>query len=183
MRFSETGIPGAWLIEPDPHCDERGRFLRAWCANEFSAQGIVFNPAQANIVSSIARGTVRGFHYQRAPALEAKLVRCTKGAVFDVVLDLRPESISFRKWFGVRLTPRDANMLYVPERCAHGCQALEDDTEIYYMASAPYTPGAAFGVRHDDPAFGINLPLPPTCVSLQDRSWTLFEQQEHVAAG
>jgi dTDP-4-dehydrorhamnose 3,5-epimerase len=183
MRFLETGIAGAWLIEPTPHCDERGRFLRAWCADEFSAQGIGFNPIQANIVSSIMKGTVRGFHFQRAPALEAKLVRCTKGAVFDVVLDLRPESASYRKWFGIRLTPQDANMLYVPERCAHGCQALEDETEILYMASASYSPSAAFGVRHDDPAFGIRLPLAPTSVSAQDRSWPLFEQRDSAVVG
>ena len=182
MRFLETGIAGAWLIEPAPHCDERGRFLRAWCANEFSAQGIEFSPVQANVVSSIISGTVRGFHFQRAPALEAKLVRCTRGAVFDVVLDLRPESVSYRKWYGIRLTPRDANMLYIPERCAHGCQALEDGTEIHYMASAFYSPDAAFGVRYDDPAFGIHLPLVPTCVSAQDRSWPLFEQQERLVA-
>jgi dTDP-4-dehydrorhamnose 3,5-epimerase len=174
MRFLETGIAGAWLIEPAPHYDDRGRFLRAWCANEFSAQGIEFSPVQANIVSSIMSGTVRGFHFQKAPALESKLVRCTKGAVFDVVLDLRSESASYRKWFGVRLTSYDANMLYIPERCAHGCQALEDGTEILYMASAPYTPSAAFGVRYDDPAFGIHLPLAPTRVSAQDRNWPLL---------
>jgi dTDP-4-dehydrorhamnose 3,5-epimerase len=183
MHFLEIGIAGAWLIEPAPHCDERGRFLRAWCANEFSAQGIEFSPVQANVVSSIARGTVRGFHFQRAPALEAKLVRCTKGAVFDVVLDLRPESASYGKWFGALLTPHDGNMLYIPERCAHGCQALEDGTEIHYMASAFYTPGAAFGVRYDDPAFGIQLPLAPTRVSAQDRGWPLVEQRASSVVG
>jgi dTDP-4-dehydrorhamnose 3,5-epimerase len=183
MRFLETGIAEAWMIEPEPHCDERGRFLRAWCTNEFSAQGIEFSPVQANIISSLIKGTLRGFHFQRAPALEAKLVRCTKGAVFDVVLDLRPESASFRKWFGIQLTPHAANMLYVPERCAHGCQALEDETEIHYMASASYAPGAAFGVRYDDPAFGIRLPLAPTNVSAQDRNWPLFEQRERAGVG
>jgi len=174
MRFLETGIAGAWLIEPEPHLDDRGRFMRAWCADEFSRHGIDFLPLQGNAVFSKARGTLRGLHFQKAPAIEAKLVRCTRGAVFDLVLDLRVESTTYRKWYAAQLTPENGKMLYVPERCAHGCQALADDTEIYYLASEYYTPGMAFGARYDDPAFAIDWPLPATAVSHQDRTWPLL---------
>lgn len=174
MRFTQTGIAGAWVIDPDPREDSRGRFLRAWCSEEFAKHGLVFSPVQANLGFSVKSGTIRGMHFQEAPAIEAKLVRCTRGAMFDVVLDLRPESASYRKWFGVELTPENARMLFVPERCAHGYQTLKDDTEMYYMTSAFYTPSAARGVRFDDSAFGIEWPLAPTVVSEQDSNWPLF---------
>ena len=178
MHFSETGIVGAKVIDPIPHQDERGMFMRAWCVHEFAEQGLSFLPVQGNIVFSLAKGTVRGMHFQQAPALEAKLVRCTKGALFDVVLDLRPESPTYRNWYGVELTAANGRMLYIPENCAHGCQTLEDCTEIYYMASAVFTPSAARGVRFDDPEFAIQWPLVATAVSEQDRNWPLVTQPD-----
>lgn len=176
MRFSPTGIAGAWVIDPDPREDARGRFLRAWCTREFADHGLNFLPVQANLGYSVKKGTVRGMHFQQEPALEAKLVRCTRGSMFDIVLDLRPESASFRKWYGVELSPENARMLFVPERCAHGYQTLQDHTEMYYMTSAFYTPSAATGVRFDDPAFGIEWPVAVTAVSEQDRNWPLVER-------
>jgi dTDP-4-dehydrorhamnose 3,5-epimerase len=176
MRFTETHISGAWVIDPSPHADERGRFMRAWCAREFAERGLDFLPVQANMGFSVREGTVRGMHFQVAPALEAKLVRCTRGAIFDVVLDLRPESPSYGEWRGVELSAENGRMLYVPEHCAHGYQTLEECTEIYYMASAFYTPSAVRGVRFDDPAFGIQWPFGATVVSEQDRTWPLAER-------
>jgi dTDP-4-dehydrorhamnose 3,5-epimerase len=176
MHFSDANIVGAKLIDPNPHQDRRGRFLRAWCAREFADHGINFSPVQANMGFSMQKGTVRGMHFQEAPALEAKLVRCTRGAIFDVVLDLRPESPSYGKWYGVELSSENGRMLYVPEQCAHGYQTLEDCTEMYYMASEFYTPSAVRGVRFDDPAFGIRWPLPATVVSEQDHNWPLVER-------
>jgi dTDP-4-dehydrorhamnose 3,5-epimerase len=176
MRFTETTIKGAWVINPDPHADDRGRFMRAWCTKEFADHGINFLPVQANMGFSISKGTVRGMHYQEAPALEAKLVRCTRGAIYDVLIDLRPGYPTYGKWYGVELSAENGRMLYVPELCAHGCQTLEENTEIYYMASAFYTPGTVRGVRFDDPAFGILWPLPVTVVSEQDSNWTLIDR-------
>jgi dTDP-4-dehydrorhamnose 3,5-epimerase len=173
MRFISTPIQGACVIDPSPHRDERGRFMRAWCIREFADNGLDFVPVQANMGFSHRKGTVRGMHFQEAPALEAKLVRCTRGAMFDVVLDLRPESGTYGQWYGAELTAENGRMLYLPEQCAHGYQTLEEGTEMYYMASAFYAPEAAHGVRFDDPAFAIEWPLPPTMVSKQDRTWPL----------
>jgi len=175
MRFREIEIGGSWVIDPEPHADGRGRFMRAWCRREFIDQGIDFVPVQANMSLSIRKGTLRGMHYQTGPALEAKLVRCTKGSVFDVVLDLRQVSRTYGKWYGVELTDQNGRMLYVPRGCAHGYQTLVDDTETYYMASEFYTPSAACGVRFNDPTFGIQWPLEATVVSEQDRNWPLIE--------
>jgi dTDP-4-dehydrorhamnose 3,5-epimerase len=180
MRFMETDIVGAMVIDPSPHQDERGRFLRAWCVREFADHGLDFLPVQANFGFSKKRGTVRGMHFQQAPAIEAKLVRCTRGAMFDAVVDLRPESSSYGEWYGVVLSAENAQMLYVPGNCAHGYQTLEECTEMYYMTSAFYTPGAVRGVRFDDPAFHIEWPLPAIAVSEQDRSWPLFEGRRYA---
>lgn len=147
--------------------------MRAWCASEFAASGIKFTPIQANMGFSHTRGTLRGMHYQTSPADEAKLVRCTRGSMFDVVLDLRPESPTYRSWFGTTLSAENGQMLLIPERCAHGCQSLEDGTEFLYMASTEFSPSHATGVRHDDPAFAIRWPLPVTLISEQDRNWPL----------
>ena len=136
MRFIETKITDAHLIDASPHQDERGRFFRAWCAREFAEHGLEFSPVQANMGFSIKRGTIRGMHFQEAPAIEAKLVRCTRGAIFDVVVDLRPESPSFGDWYGAELSAENGRMLYIPGNCAHGYQTLEDYTEMYYMTSA-----------------------------------------------
>jgi len=175
MDFTELDIEGASVINPSPHQDDRGRFMRAWCSKEFAEHGIQFVPVQSNLGFSMAKGTVRGMHFQQAPAYEAKLVRCTRGAIFDVVLDLRPDSTTFLKWYGTLLSQENGRMLYVPEGCAHGYQTLEDCAEMYYMASAIYTPSAAHGVRFNDPIFNIQWPLAATTVSEQDRSWPLLQ--------
>jgi dTDP-4-dehydrorhamnose 3,5-epimerase len=176
MRFIETSIAGATVIDPTPHEDDRGRFMRAWCAREFADHGINFVPVQANMGFSRHQGTVRGMHYQDATAPEAKLVRCTRGSIFDVVLDLRQSSPTYGKWYGAELSATNGRMLFVPEHCAHGYQTLEDSTEMHYMTSAFYTPSAVRGARFDDPAFGIRWPLAITVVSEQDRNWPLAKQ-------
>jgi dTDP-4-dehydrorhamnose 3,5-epimerase len=173
MYFTETDISGAKVIDPSPREDQRGRFMRAWCAREFADNGLNFVPVQANLGFGYKKGTIRGMHFQVAPALEAKLVRCTKGSIFDVVLDLRPDSRTYRRWYGIELSAKNGRMLYVPEQCAHGYQTLEDETEMYYMASQFYAPASARGVRYDDPAFNILWPLAVTMVSDQDRNWPL----------
>jgi dTDP-4-dehydrorhamnose 3,5-epimerase len=174
MQFRDAGVIGAKVIDPSPREDDRGRFMRAWCSREFAEHGIDFVPVQANLGFSIQKGTVRGMHFQDAAAPEAKLVRCTRGAIFDVALDLRPESPTFRKWYGTELSATNGRMLFVPEHCAHGYQTLEENTEMYYMTSAFYTPSSAHGVRFDDPAFSIQWPMAATVVSEQDRNWPLF---------
>lgn len=171
MLFSECSVAGARIIDPDPRIDERGRFMRAWCAREFANAGVDFVPLQANMGLSKRQGTMRGLHYQVAPALEAKLVRCTAGAIFDVVVDARPESPTYLRWHGETLTADNGRMLYVPEGCAHGCVSLEDDTEIYYLTSAFYAPESVRGIRFDDPAVGIRWPVEITEVSAQDQKW------------
>jgi dTDP-4-dehydrorhamnose 3,5-epimerase len=173
MKFVETNIVGAKLIHPNPRVDVRGRFMRAWCARELAEAGLIFTPVQANMGFSLRKGTVRGMHFQEAPDLEAKLVRCTRGAMYDVVLDLRPDSRSYREWFGVELSAENGRMLFLPEGCAHGYQTLEECTEMFYMTSAFYNAGAARGVRFDDPAFAIRWPVDVTMVSEQDRNWPL----------
>jgi dTDP-4-dehydrorhamnose 3,5-epimerase len=177
MLFTVTDINDAQAIDPAPHQDDRGRFMRAWCAREFSEHGINFVPVQANMGLSLQKGTVRGMHFQTEPALEAKLVRCTRGTIFDVVLDLRQASPSYGKWYGTELSAENGRMLYLPAGCAHGYQTLEDGTEMHYMASEVYTPSAVRGVRFDDPAFSIQWPLEPTVVSEQDRNWPLVNRE------
>lgn len=171
VRFIEAAIRGAWVIDPEPHTDVRGRFMRAWCVQEFAAHGIDFLPVQSNMGFSLRRGTVRGLHYQIAPHLEAKLVRCTRGSVFDVLVDLRPDSPTHGEWFGTVLSPGNGQMLFIPPLCAHGCQTLEDDSEILYMASASFAPAASRGLRYDDPTVAIRWPLPPAFLSEQDGRW------------
>jgi len=183
MHFIGTNVVGAMMIDPSPHADSRGRFMRAWCVKEFAEHGLEFEPVQANLGFSTTRGTVRGMHFQVAPASEAKLVRCTRGAIFDVVLDLRPESTTYGKWHGVELSSENGRMLYLPPGCAHGYQTLQVGTEMHYMTSAFYTPGAARGVRFDDPAFDIDWPLAVTEMSEQDRNWPLSERDRLMPNG
>ncbi len=152
--------------------------MRAWCTREFAEHGIAFTPVQANMGFSVRKGTVRGMHFQEAPAIEAKLVRCTKGSMFDVALDLRPESPTYGKWYGTELSAENGRMLYVPEGCAHGYQTVEEGTEMFYMTSEFYTPSAVRGVRFDDPAFDIRWPSAVTVVSEQDRRWPLVERYD-----
>lgn len=175
MQFTETSIVGVQVIDPIFHEDDRGQFFRAWCSQELGEHGINFLPVQANMGFSVRKGTVRGMHFQLEPALDAKLIRCTRGAIFDVALDLRPDSASYGQWFGTELSAENGRSLYVPEHCAHGYQTLEDSTEMYYLTSAFYDPKAAVGVRFDDPAFGIEWPETVTLLSEQDRDWPLIE--------
>lgn len=178
MTFRQTNISGVWVIEPTFYADDRGRFFRAWCSREFAEHGINFLPVQANMGFSAHRGTIRGMHFQTESATEAKLIRCTSGAIFDVALDLRTGSPTFRKWFAVDLTAENGLMLYVPEGCAHGYQTLEDRTEMCYMTSQYYAPTAVRGARFDDPAFHIQWPLEVAAVSDQDRTWPLVDGAE-----
>ena len=175
MRFLETEIPGAWIIDPMIHRDDRGRFMRAWCIEEMSAHGIEFVPLQANMGRSDQAGTVRGLHFQVAPSEEAKLVRCTSGAAFDVLVDLRAGSATFGRWFGTELTSDNGRMLYVPPMCAHGYQTLTNDAEIYYLTSAVYAPVSVRGLRYDDPTVGIRWPLAVEALSEQDERWPFLD--------
>ena len=179
MHFFETQVAGSWVIDPSPHYDDRGRFMRAWCGREFEAHGIHFLPVQANMQFNPRKGTLRGLHLQIAPKLEAKLVRCTRGAVFDVAVDLRPNSPSFGEWCSAELTAENGRMLYVPQHCAHGFQSIEENSEVMYLTSAFYAPESCRGARFDDPGFGIRWPLSVSAISEQDRSWPLMEGLAH----
>jgi dTDP-4-dehydrorhamnose 3,5-epimerase len=180
MQFIKVPLPNTWVIFPAPHKDHRGRFMRAWCSEEFQNQGISFLPVQANMGFNIKKGTIRGMHFQRAPALEAKLVRCTKGAIYDVALDIIPESSTYGCWYGVELSAENGKMLYVPEQYAHGYQTLEDNSEIYYLTSGYYIPDLATGVRFNDPFFNIKWPIPVTSISDQDCNWPLVRTRETI---
>jgi dTDP-4-dehydrorhamnose 3,5-epimerase len=171
MDFTETPLEGAYLVCERRISDHRGFFARAWCRQEFSARGLSSNMVQLNVGFSPVAGTLRGLHYQEVPHAEAKLVRCTRGGIFDVIVDLRPDSPTRNQWFGVELTASNGLMLYAPEGFAHGYQTLAPETEMYYMTSAPYEASAARGVRHDDPALGILWPLSVAAISEADRSW------------
>jgi dTDP-4-dehydrorhamnose 3,5-epimerase len=171
MIFTETEIPGAFIIDVERRSDDRGFFGRAWCAEEFAAHGLSTTFVQANIGFSARRGTLRGLHYQAAPHQEAKLVRCTRGAIYDVVVDLRPDSPAYLQWLAAELSAGNRRMLYVPTGCAHGYQTLADESEVFYPVTAAYAPGAELGVRYDDPALRIDWPLAVSAISDKDRSW------------
>jgi dTDP-4-dehydrorhamnose 3,5-epimerase len=173
LVFSSTGVAGAFLVSSVLREDDRGHFSRSWCLREFAEAGIDFVPVQANAGFSLRKGTLRGMHFQTTPALEAKLVRCTRGALFDVVIDVRPESPTRYKWYGVTLHADGNQLLYVPKGCAHGYQTLEHCTDVYYMTSEYFTPNSVRGVRYDDPAFKVEWPLPATAISEQDQNWPL----------
>ena len=158
MIFIKTKLPGAFVIEPERFEDERGFLARAWTAREFAAQGLAAPFVECNISYNRRKGTLRGMHFQHAPHAQAKLVRCTRGALYDVIIDLRPDASTFKQWLGVELTAENRLMLYVPEGFAHGFQTLADETELYYQMPAPYVPAASGGVRWDDPAFQIEWP-------------------------
>lgn len=175
MRFEETQIPGVFVIDQQRREDDRGYFARSWCEREFREHGLNPQVVQCNVGFSGQKGTLRGMHFQSDPHAEAKLVRCTAGAVFDVALDLRPGSATYLQWFGIELNQRNGRMLYVPEGCAHGYQTLEDDSEILYQTSHAYAPESATGVRFDDPAFGIQWPLPISSVSEADLNWPAYD--------
>jgi dTDP-4-dehydrorhamnose 3,5-epimerase len=172
MFFSQTRIQGAFIVQIDPRADERGFFARGFCRKEFEAHGLKADIAQANIGMNRLRGTLRGLHYQIPPHAEAKLVRCTAGALFDVIVDLRPGSSSYKQWVGVELNAENRTMLYVPEGCAHGYLTLADDTEVFYLVSQYYYSGAERGVKWDDPAFAVDWPMAkPVVLSDKDASW------------
>jgi dTDP-4-dehydrorhamnose 3,5-epimerase len=171
MKFHPTMLNDCWLIELEPVQDERGSFTRTFCAREFSARGLQTSFPQLSVSRTVKRGTVRGMHFQRDPHGEAKLVRCTRGVIWDAVVDIRPNSPTFGRWQGFELSMDKGRQLYIPEGFAHGYQTLTDDVEVSYLISNFYVPEAAFGIRHDDPAVHIAWPLPISVISDKDRAW------------
>jgi dTDP-4-dehydrorhamnose 3,5-epimerase len=171
VRFTETPLRGAFVIELDLLSDDRGHFARTFDAGEFAEHGLDPAVVQCNTSFNTRRGTLRGMHYQADPDGEAKLVRCTRGAIYDVAVDLRPGSGTFQQWFGTELSASNGRMLYIPVGMAHGFQTLDDGSEVHYQMSHHYVPEAARGVRFDDPAFGIDWPLPDPIVSERDRQY------------
>ncbi len=171
MRFNKTPLDGAYTIDLEKRGDDRGFFARLFCEKEFSAAGLETRFVQINNSSSATRGTLRGMHFQLPPAAEVKVVRCIKGALYDVIVDLRPDSPTFMRWFGAELSAENRRMMYVPRGFAHGFITLADDTEAFYLVSAFYAPECERGLRFDDPAVGIEWPLSPTEMSEKDKSW------------
>jgi dTDP-4-dehydrorhamnose 3,5-epimerase len=176
MIFTATTLDGAYLIDLEKREDSRGFFARTWCRKEFEAHGLNVDVAQINTGFSKSLGTLRGLHYQLPPYEEVKVVRCTMGAVFDVIVDLRRGSPTYKRWFGVELTADNRRMLYIPEGVAHGYQTLTDNTELCYQTSQFYAAEAARGVRFDDPAFTISWPEEVLVISDADRSWPAYEE-------
>lgn len=175
MKFTETRLKGAFLVDQERREDARGYFARTFCVREFEAQGLRHDFVQSSVSLNRERGTVRGMHYQLPPACEVKLVRCTAGALQDVIVDLRPGSPTFLQHFGVELSARNGRALYIPEMFAHGFQTLEPETEVFYQISAFYAPDKSTGIRHDDPKLAIHWPLPVQVLSDKDRSWPLLD--------
>jgi dTDP-4-dehydrorhamnose 3,5-epimerase len=180
MRFEQTNLCDAWLIEAVPMHDQRGFFARTFCVREYAELGLTTQFVQHSTSHSTAKGTLRGMHFQRAPHGEVKVVRCLQGAIWDVIIDLRPRSPTYRRWQGFELTAQNHRQLYVPEGFAHGFQTLCDDTQVSYLISASYAPQAADGVRHDDAEFAISWPLPVTEISDKDRTWPDFATRERA---
>ena len=174
MKLIGTPLQGAYLIELEPISDERGFFARTWCSHESKLHGLNPNVAQCSISFNKRKGTLRGMHYQSEPHAEAKLIRCCKGAIYDVILDLRRASPSFCKWFAVELTAANRKMLYAPEGVAHGFQTLTEGAEVFYQISENYRPESAHGVRWNDPKFGIDWPIPDPIISQRDRAFPDF---------
>jgi dTDP-4-dehydrorhamnose 3,5-epimerase len=174
VRFAPLPIAGAWLVEPERHADERGFFARTWCAREFAAQGLVEAFVQTSVSFNEVAGTLRGMHYQVAPHEEVKLVRCTRGAIFDVVVDMRPASPGYLDWYGADLTADNRRALYVPAGCAHGFLTLEDASEVLYDISEFHAPDHSRGVRWDDHAIGVIWPRGPARISARDAAYALL---------
>jgi len=175
MLFSEVPLADAWVIDIEPVGDQRGFFSRVWCKREFEKLGLKTDLAQANVAFNEKKGTLRGMHFQCAPYQEVKVVRCTRGAIYDVIVDIRKNSATYGKWYGVELTQENSRMLYVPEGFAHGYQTLVDKSEIFYMVSEYYTPGSEGGLRWDDPRFGIEWPEEAhRLISDKDKNWLDF---------
>jgi dTDP-4-dehydrorhamnose 3,5-epimerase len=178
MKFTETELRGTFLIVPERHDDDRGFFARTFCQHEFAGRGLDTEVAQASFAFNTRRGTLRGMHFQYPPAAETKVVRCTRGSVLDVIVDLRPESPTYLGHLAVELSAENRLSLYVPKRFAHGYQTLEDDTEVSYQMSEFYAPELAAGLAYDDPRLGLRWPLPITAISPRDRSWPRVQEAE-----
>lgn len=174
MIFHDTHLADVRLIELEPRGDDRGFFARAWCRRELEAAGLDTSFAQANMSGSVHTGTLRGLHFQRPPFSEVKLVRCVRGAILDVIVDIRVGSPTYLQWGGFELSADNRRSLYVPQGFAHGFQSLTDDVELYYQVSEYYSPEHEFGLRFDDPALGIDWPRPVTVMSEKDQSWPDF---------
>lgn len=174
MLFQTTTLEGAWLIQLEPARDSRGFFARTFCVEEFAAQGLETNYPQHSISFSEHKGTLRGMHYQQEPHSEVKLVRCIKGAIWDVIIDIRPNSQTYRRWQGFELSESNGTQLYIPKGFAHGFQTVSVDVEVSYLISEPYTATAAVGIRYDDPTFAIAWPLPVSVISDKDARWPNF---------
>lgn len=168
MIFTETELAGAFVIDLEPRRDERGFFARGFCVREFAAHGLQTGIVQANLSQNVKRGTLRGMHYQKPPHAEVKMVRCTRGAVYDVIVDIRRGSPTYLRWIGVELTRDNHRLLYVPEGFAHGYQALTDDSELLYMVTQFYAPDHEDAIRWNDPSIGIRWPLPDPILSPKD---------------
>lgn len=171
MRFLETKLDGAWLIEPEPIRDSRGYFARTFCVRDFDERELESRFVQHSRSFSATKGTLRGLHFQTPPHEEVKLVSCVSGAVYDVIVDMRPNSPTYRKWQGFELSAHNKRQLYVPAGFAHGFQTLTDDAELNYLISAFYEPAASTGISYDDPALGVTWPLPVSVISDRDKSW------------
>jgi dTDP-4-dehydrorhamnose 3,5-epimerase len=180
MIFTETALPGAFLIDLERIGDDRGFFARALCAEEFAEHGLKMDIVQANVSYSADRGTLRGLHYQEAPHAEVKMIRCIRGRIFDVMVDVRPDASTYLQWVGVELSDESRRMAYVPEGFAHGFLTLTDDCEVFYPVTAAYTPEAERGLRYDDPALGIEWPSEVRVVSEKDRAWPLLDSTPAV---
>jgi dTDP-4-dehydrorhamnose 3,5-epimerase len=175
MIFTESPLPGAFLVDLELLTDERGFFARAYCPDEFAAQGLGTPLRQCSVSYNARRGTLRGLHYQAAPHEEHKLVRCTAGAIFDVIVDIGPHSPHYRQWFGTELSAQNRRAVFIPPGFAHGFVTLSDDAEVYYMISVPHSPQHARGFRWSDPAFGIQWPVAPRVISARDAACPLLE--------
>jgi dTDP-4-dehydrorhamnose 3,5-epimerase len=179
MIFTETALPSAYIIDIEPRTDSRGFFARAFCQKEFAAHGLKPVIAQANLAFNLKKGTLRGMHFQFPPMAETKLVRCTRGAILDIIVDLRPESPTYLQHIAVELNQENYRALYVPERFAHGYQALEDKTETSYQVGEFYGPGFEGGLLYNDPRLGLEWPLPVSVISEKDQAFSLLEVQEN----
>jgi dTDP-4-dehydrorhamnose 3,5-epimerase len=174
MRFTKTALPGVLVIDLEAHEDERGDFARTFCEDEFARAGLTLRPRQINLSHNPHAFTLRGMHHQAAPHAEAKVVQCVRGRIFDVAVDLRPDSAGYRQWLGVELAPTLRRLLYIPEGCAHGFLTMEDDSDVLYLMGHSYVAEAQRGVRWDDPAFGIRWPTQPRLMSPRDASFADF---------
>jgi dTDP-4-dehydrorhamnose 3,5-epimerase len=176
MKFTESKLKGAFIIEPQKLSDERGFFARTWCKREFEQVGLNSDLVQCNVSYNKKKGTLRGMHHQVAPHEEAKLVRCTAGAVHDVILDIRPNSPTYKEWIAVELSAENRMMIFIPEGFSHGFLTLVDDTEVFYQMSTFYAPECAEGIRYDDSAFGIMWPEKINVISEKDKNFPKFKE-------